>query len=280
MQIEVNGTRLWFDVEGAGLVPGESAMVARPYLLLVHGGPGTYDHSYFKPHFAALTRCAQVIYVDLRDHGRSARHRAADWSFELCADDLAALCAALGIVRPFVLGHSMGGFVALLLAARHPDLVGGLVLQSTMARFDLERLVSGFRRAAGDEIAALARRDYAGDSISDAEWERVFRAFGPVVPDAAALGRRIRNLEVAAHGMDLMRRMDLRGELGRVACPVLVSVGDLDPVTPVEAAREIAAGLAPGTGRLDVLERAGHFPWLDRGEDYWSLVGGFIASRR
>jgi proline iminopeptidase len=59
----------------------------RPTVVLIHGGPGSYDHSYFKPDFAPLARRAQVIYLDLRDHGRSARHDPADWSFELCADD-------------------------------------------------------------------------------------------------------------------------------------------------------------------------------------------------
>ena len=106
----------------------------------------------------------------------------------------------------------------------------------------------------------------------------MFAAFGPVVPDAQALGRRIRNLEVAARGMDLMRRLDLTGELARVRCPVLVSVGALDPVTPVDAAREIAAGLPADLARLDVLEGAGHFPWLDRPEAYWALIGAFAAS--
>jgi len=90
MQIEVNGTRLWFDVEGSSLVPDGSRMIERPTVVLVHGGPGTYDHSYFKPDFARLCRDVQVVYVDLRDHGRSARHPASDWSFEECADDLAA----------------------------------------------------------------------------------------------------------------------------------------------------------------------------------------------
>jgi len=280
MEIAVNGTRLWFDVEGAALVPDGAAMALRPSLLLVHGGPGGYDHSYFKPHFAALARVAQVVYVDLRDHGRSARHPVADWSFELCADDLAAFCAALGLVRPVVLGHSMGGFVALLLAARHPDLAGGLVAQSTMVRFDLERLAAGVRRVAGDEVAELARRDYAGDLVSDDEWARIFAAFGPVVPDAQALARRIRNPELGLHGMNLMRRLDLTGELARVRCPVLVSVGALDGITPVEAAREIAAALPPGLGRLDVLEGAGHFPWLDRPDAYWTLLSDFVTSPR
>jgi len=232
MEIAVNGTRLWFDVEGAALVPDGAGMAMRPSLLLVHGGPGGYDHSYFKPHFAALARVAQVV------------------------------------------------FVALLLAARHPDLAGGLVAQSTMARFDLERLAAGVRRVAGDEVAELARRDYAGDLVSDDEWARIFAAFGPVVPDGQALARRIRNPELGLHGMNLMRRLDLTGELARVRCPVLVSVGALDAVTPVEAAREIAAALPPGLGRLDVLEGAGHFPWLDRPDAYWTLLSDFVASPR
>jgi proline iminopeptidase len=213
MRIDVNGTRLWFDVDGPALVPEGAAMVERPVVILVHGGPGSYDHSYFKPHFAHLASAAQVVYVDLRDHGRSVRHRAADWSFELCADDLAAFCTALGIANPVVLGHSMGGFVAILLAARHPEAVGALVLQSTMARFDLARLADGFRRVAGDETAELARREYSGDQVTDAEWARIFAAFGPAVPGEEELARRIRNPAVGEVGMDLMRALDITAEL-------------------------------------------------------------------
>ncbi len=113
MQVEVNGTRLWFDVDGPAVVPDGDHMRERPTVVLVHGGPGGYDHSYFKPHFARLTGEAQVVYLDLRDHGRSARHDPAHWSFEACADDLRAFCDAVGIVRPTVLGHSMSGWIVL-----------------------------------------------------------------------------------------------------------------------------------------------------------------------
>ena len=71
MQVEVNGTRLWFDVDGPALVPDGSQMRQRPTVVLIHGGPGSYDHSYFKPGFTPLTERAQVVYLDLRDHGRS-----------------------------------------------------------------------------------------------------------------------------------------------------------------------------------------------------------------
>jgi pimeloyl-ACP methyl ester carboxylesterase len=45
MQIDVNGTRLWFDVDGPALVPVGADMRERPTVVLVHGGPGVYDHS-------------------------------------------------------------------------------------------------------------------------------------------------------------------------------------------------------------------------------------------
>lgn len=114
MRIEVNGTWLWFDVDGPVLVPAGPRMQERPTVVLLHGGPGSYDHSYFKPHFASLTAFAQVVYLDLRGHGRSARQAAEGWSFEACADDVQAFCEAVGIRAPVVFGHSMGGCVAAL----------------------------------------------------------------------------------------------------------------------------------------------------------------------
>lgn len=277
MQLAVNGTTLWFDVDGAALVPDGATMRERPTIVLLHGGPGGYDHSYFKPDFAPLTRRAQVIYLDLRDHGRSARHDPANWTFELCADDVRAFCDVLGIGRPIVYGHSMGGFVAMLYGARHPGHAGALVLQSTNARFDLARLVEGFRRVAGDEVAELARRDYGGDDVSDAEWGRIFAAFGPRVPDEEQLARRTRNPAVGAHGMDLLRRLDVVDQLARIDCPTLVCVGDQDSVTPVEASQEIVEALPAGLGRLAVIEEAGHFPWKDAPERYWAVIDSFVA---
>ena len=124
MQVEVRGTRLWFDVDGPALVPDGPAMRERPTVVLLHGGPGSFDHSYFKPDFTRLAQVAQVVYLDLRDHGRSARGDPAGWSFERCADDLQGFCDHLGIVRPVVYGHFLGGFVAMAYAVRHPATPG------------------------------------------------------------------------------------------------------------------------------------------------------------
>jgi len=278
MEVAVNGTRLWFDVDGPSLVPLGSTMDERPTVVLVHGGPGSYDHSYFKPDFTALSARAQVVYLDLRDHGRSARHDPNDWTFEVCADDVRAFCDTVGITRPVVYGHSMGGYVAMLYAARHPGHAAALVLQSTNARFDLDRLVEAFRRLAGDDVAELARRSYTDDSVSDEEWARVFAAFGPHVPDKEQLTRRMRNDALGPHGMALLRGFNAVEQLARVDCPTLVCVGDRDSVTPVDASREILGALPAGMGRLELIAGAGHFPWLDDPVAYWLVIGEFLAT--
>ena len=70
MHVFINGVRLFFDVEGAKLVPDGPAMREKPTLLLLHGGPG-FDHSIYKPAYAALADIAQIIYLDHRGNGRS-----------------------------------------------------------------------------------------------------------------------------------------------------------------------------------------------------------------
>ena len=154
--VDLNGQRLWFDVEGLALVPDGPEMRERPTVLLLHGGPGSFDHSYFKPDFARLSDIVQVVYLDLPGHGRSEWGDPASWSFETCADSVRDFCDALGIARPVLYGHSLGSSVAMVYAIRHPRHARALVLQSAFARFDLRRIVDEFRRAGGDEVAAIS----------------------------------------------------------------------------------------------------------------------------
>jgi pimeloyl-ACP methyl ester carboxylesterase len=280
MHVDVNGIRLWFDVDGPALVPEGAAMRERPTVVLLHGGPGSFDHSYFKPDFARLSNAAQVVYLDLRGHGRSERGDPASWDFEVCADDVRVFCDALGIARPVVYGHSLGGFVAMVYAARHPRHPGALVLQSTFARFDLGRIVEEFRRAGGDEVAEIVERAYGADrpSVTAEEWARCWILFGPWVTGEQEKARTIVNQELNAPGLELMRGFDVLDQLARIECPTLVCVGELDPITPVAAAREIVDALSDGTAQLEVIERAGHFPWKDAPDRYWPLVTDFVTT--
>jgi pimeloyl-ACP methyl ester carboxylesterase len=278
VDIDVNGTRLWFDVDGPALVPDGSEMRERPTVVLVHGGPGVWDHSYFKPDFAPLVEHAQVVYLDLRGHGRSDWGDAAAWSFEACADDIRGFCDTLGIRRPIVFGHSMGGPIVLLYGARHPGHAGGLIVQSGFARFDIPRLVGAFRRVAGDDVAEIAGRSFRGEEVPDEEWPRVAAAFGPRIPDEDQGTRPSKNLELNAPGMDVVRRTDIVDQLGTITSPTLVAVGELDPVTPVGAAEEIVAALPENVAQLEVISGAGHWAWKDAPERFWPLVVEFIES--
>ncbi len=276
MHIDVNVTRLWFDIDGPALVPDGSQLRQHPTVVLVHGGPGVYDHSYFKPDFARLTEHAQVIYLDLRGHGRSAWGDTAAWSLETCADDIRAFCDTVGIDSPILFGHSMGGPIVLLYGARHPGHAAGLIVQSGFARWDHSRLLDNFRRVAGDQVAKIADRSYAGQDVPDQEWARVLAAFGPHIPDQRRNARTPKNLELNTHGMDLIRRLDILDQLNRVNTPTLVSVGELDPVTPVAAAEEIIGALPPGIARLEIIAGAGHFAWLDAPDRFWTIITDFI----
>jgi len=279
MLVTVNGTRLWFDVDGPALVPDGPGMRERPTVILLHGGPGSFDHSYLKPDFSRLAEVAQVVYLDMRDHGRSDRGNPAEWTFDRAGDDIPPFCEALGITKPIVYGHSLGGFVALAYATRHPNHPGGLICDSTCARFDAKRLIENIRRLGGDDVAATAERVYLGDGEVTAEaWTRCWKLFGPWVPLAEEKSRIVMNIELNALGIKLMSTFDVSKQLGRITCPTLVCVGRLDPGTDVIAAREIFAGLKPGIGRLEILEGAGHFAWKDVPDRYWPILQGFITS--
>jgi proline iminopeptidase len=253
-------------------------MRQRPTVVLVHGGPGVWDHSYFKPDFAPLAEHAQIVYLDLRGHGRSDWGNAAGWSFDACADDIRGFCDAIGIAHPVVLGHSMGGPIVLLYGARHPGHAGGLILLSGFARFDVPRLVEGFRRVAGEDVAEIAGRSFRGEEVRDEEWQRVSAAYGPYVPDEDQRARPLKNLELNAPGMEVVRRTGIVHQLAAITSPTLVAVGELDPVTPVAAAEEIVAALPAGLAQLEIISGAGHWAWKDVPERFWPMIVAFIQS--
>ena len=92
MRVDIGGGfRLYFDVEGPGLVPEDTQMVERPTLILLHGGPG-FDHTGYKPAFSQFADICQVIYLDHRGQGRSDRDTPDQWTLDIWADDVVRFC--------------------------------------------------------------------------------------------------------------------------------------------------------------------------------------------
>jgi pimeloyl-ACP methyl ester carboxylesterase len=113
--VQHDGVKLAYQDEGRG----------DPPLLLVHCW--TCDHTFFAPQVAHFRRAHRIVAVDLRGHGESDKPRQ-DYTVAGFAEDLAWLCGQLGLEKPIVVGHSMGGNVALELAARYPELPAAIVM--------------------------------------------------------------------------------------------------------------------------------------------------------
>ncbi len=98
-------------------------------MLLLHGWTASADLQFYTA-YEELARHASFIAVDHRGHGRSMRS-AEPFELEDAADDAALLMRQLGIGSVIAVGYSMGGPIALLLNRRHPELVGGIIVQAT-----------------------------------------------------------------------------------------------------------------------------------------------------
>jgi pimeloyl-ACP methyl ester carboxylesterase len=281
MHISVNGARLYFDVEGLGLVPDGKSMRQRPTLLMLHGGPG-FDHSHFKPEFSAMTDVAQVIYLDHRGNGRSEYGDPAHWNLAQWGDDVRSFCDALGIEKPIVYGVSFGGFVAQSYATRHPKHPGKLVLTTTAARADWRAVFDAFERIGGPEARQLAK-DYW---LTPTPERRIaYRAkchplyYTKPARDSDANERAIVHDPVNLHfATGEFKTMDFCAALATVACPTLVMAGECDPITPMSMSETIVASLPQDLVRFERFKDTGHGIVRDAGERHFALLREFMLS--
>lgn len=261
MFAKLDRASIFFDVVGAQLGLGVTAMEPRPTLIALHGGPG-FDHAPMRPYFDRFADTHQVLYVDMRGNGRSTGDPDT-WTLAQWGADVKALCDYLGIERPAVLGVSFGGMVAMSYAAQFPDHPSKLVLSSTAARLRLDETYAIMEARGGAEARQIAERVFEhADEEAMEPYRRICVPFynpGPDLNGDASRRRAIIRSDVARHFfLGEMRTMDLREGLSRVRCPTLVLAGAHDPITPVACSVEIFDGLPDGLGRLEIFPDAGH----------------------
>ena len=176
----VRGTRIYFDVEGMGLVPDGPAMRERPVAMVIHGGPGG-DHSGFKPGFTPLAARMQLVYFDHRGQGRSDAGDPATYTLDENVEDMEALRRHLGLGPIVSIGTSYGGMVAMAHAARYPEAVSHLVLIVTAAHGGfIPRAQAIVRERGTPEQQAVCEKLWAGAFRSAEEMRHYYAVMGPM----------------------------------------------------------------------------------------------------
>lgn len=284
MRLAVDDVELYFDVDGASLAAQGHELVSRPTLVLLHGGPGA-DHSLFKPEFSAITDTAQVIYLDQRGSGRSDRSQLQMWTWARWADDVAAFCKALSITAPVLVGSSSGGLVAMTCAFRHPDLVAGLALDSTLGvPTSLTESLEIFERRGGPAAREAARRYLGGDTSPDAAqaWKEHGLPYYAGANDGDMVARRARALindDVQAQfRLGGCGPADVAPFAAAITCPTLILAGEDDPVTPAVAARRLATLLINAPVQLEILAGVGHSVFRQAPQTAFALLRAFLTT--
>jgi pimeloyl-ACP methyl ester carboxylesterase len=246
MRVEVDGVRLFFDVQGAKLRPNGPWLEEVPTVVILHTGPGT-DHTAYKEHIGPhLAAVAQVVYVDLRGCGRSDRSDPAHWNVETWSNDLRGLLRQVGIERPVILAAGFGCFTALRYAQRWPGEVSKLILSSPNARAVAPRIVARYDELGGSTAGEAALAFFA--QPDEQTFATFLRDCFPVLHSPSYAARIMLlprwNLELTVHWTKAeMDTLDLRPGLPSITAPTLVLAAGDDPQYPAASIDEVVEGL-------------------------------------
>jgi pimeloyl-ACP methyl ester carboxylesterase len=245
---------------------------AGPLIVLLHGITGSSQT--WEPVIPLLARHARVIAPDLLGHGESAKPDTGDYSLGAWAAGVRDLLVALGHEKATIVGHSLGGGVALQFAYQFPERCERLVLVGSGglgrevhpmlravalpgAEHVLPLLVSKYVRQAGDGLFSLLRK-LRLQPVSD--YQETWEGLGTLVDPATrrAFVHTVRAVVgVAGQRVSATGRLYLAEEV-----PTLLVWGEDDAVIPARHGHD-ARELIPGS-HLEVIRGAGHFPHRDR----------------
>jgi pimeloyl-ACP methyl ester carboxylesterase len=273
-EVELHGHRVSYRIAGEG-----------PLILLIHGIAGSSQQ--WLDSMTLLAESHTVLAPDLLGHGRSAKPRG-DYSLGAYAAGLRDLLVALDHRKATVVGHSLGGGIALQFVYQFPERSGRLVLVSSGG---LGREVHPLLRAAtlpGSELVLpLISNDTvrnAGTAVSQVVGRLGFRA-GPDIAEFARGYGSLADSDARQAFIHTVRAViDPGGQRVNASdrlylaedMPTLIVWGRRDPIIPVRHAGVAQRGM-PGS-RLEVFDGAGHFPQLDEPVRFARTLSDFIES--
>jgi len=238
---------------------GGALLAEGPPLILIHGAGGTRLH--WPPHIRRMPG-KQVLAADLPGHGESPGE--GEPTIEAYADRLWRWLDAMGQERVVLVGHSMGGAIALTMALGARARVAVLVLVG-----------SGAALPVNPRLLELAAEPADSAKVVDLvmRW-----AYGPSAPARLVELSRMRMAQTPPRVLqaDFLAcdRFDVRARLGEVAAATLILCGRHDRMTPLSSSETLSQGI-PGA-RLSVIEDAGHMVMLEQPEAVTAVLRRFL----
>lgn len=252
-------------------------------LVLMHGGP-SLDHTTLLP-LLPLAEHYMLVFYDHRCNGRSEGAGVDTMTWDNLVADADALRQALGFERWAVLGHSFGGHVALEYTLSHPDRVSHLILMDTCAdtwwpRENAPELLA--KRGYSPGAVEAVRRFFHGDYAPE-EFMSLFVKFGKAYFYRFNLKANMSEGDVIdfhpqAHifaGSRLLDGWSVMDRLWEIETPALVVAGRQDFLFPPECVAILADRLPHA--RLEIIERAGHNPQMERPVETLAAIESFLA---
>jgi pimeloyl-ACP methyl ester carboxylesterase len=257
----IRGARLFFEETGTG---PETILFIHGLMLASESWEAQRDH---------FARTHKVITYDLRGQGRS-DHTKAGLGLDSLAEDTADLLGCLAPEGAHVVGFSMGSFIALRLAARHPALARSLTLIGASADAESSRkmpayaamiaLVSlaGTRPVAPRMMQILFGRSILADPACApliARWRAVVDALPKSIVRAASASA---------------TRASVLAEIGKITAPTLIIAGEEDRPVPPRHQQAVAAAIAGA--EIEVVPATGHAVMIERSEWFNARLARFL----
>lgn len=267
-------------------------------IVALHGGPA-FDFGYLAPDLEPLSRSHTVVYYDQRGAGYSTLlSDSASLTIDHHVDDLEEVRRHFGLDRIILFGHSWGASLGARYLLTHPERVSKLVLASPSPirrvpyRDQLMTTIMGWMDST--TRAEVITRDLARDTATDlpsacrAFWALFIRGYFSDPLDTATIARMRGDFCTAPPDAMLnsfvagpltsrsLGDWDWRSDFGNVEVPVLVIAGAND-IFPPASAREWAAAFPNAT--LVEIADAGHYPQVERPEQFFDALSSFLATR-
>jgi 3-oxoadipate enol-lactonase len=248
----------------------EDTGTGRP-LVFLHGFP--FSRSAWQKQIAAFRSSYRVIVPDLCGFGVSPT-RYSSTTMEQYAGDLYVTLQKLETGPVVLVGHSMGGYVALAFARQFPELLSGLVLVSTKAGQDTAEVAAG-RRATAEKVKA--------EGVHVIVDPMATMMLSPRNQDESLIGQ-VRGLMSSSHSvgvsaalLGMAERPDSTALLAQIRVPTLVITGTDDVVMPRQESEKLAHGI-PGS-QLRAIYPAGHLVAFEQSEEFNRVLKEWLSQK-